>query len=219
MIKEANSDESPVCSGGHRPPLQQPVETRELRQTVAEQAKALARSALELEQAALFDEEPFEEGLLLPNEEIAKRYTGKNGKDMLWRKETAIYMLARQCPAQDIARLLHMNLRVIAALASQNGKQLAGFTEAFAQELLGSAAGDIALAETKKHDASYKDLNIGAGIKMTHAVNLKLAGMGGAMDNAIELEAENEKLAQAREFLKRLKPAQVKDGSSEPSRA
>lgn len=179
-----------------------PAETQELRKEVAERAKELARSALELEQAALFDEEPFEQELLLSTEEIRKRYTGKNGEQIEWRKNAAIYMLARQCPAKDIARILHMNLRVIAALASQNGRQLAGFTEAFAQELLGGAASDFALAETKKHEASYKDLNIGAGIKMTHAVNLKLAGVGAGSTDVIELEAENEKLVKAREFLK-----------------
>lgn len=197
-------EEMSLATGQENPP-----ETAPLRDAMAKQARELARTALELEQAALFSEEPFEEALLLPPDEIKKKYTGANGEKMVWRQEAALYMLGRQCPAADIARVLHMNLRVIAALAAQHGRKLAGFTEAFAQELASSAAADFALAETKRDQASYKDLNIGAGIKMTHAMGLKLAGVGSTMDDVIELEAENEKLTQAREFLKQLKPAHL----------
>jgi hypothetical protein len=189
--------------------IQVPADTRELRQTVAEQAKALARSALKLEQAALFDEEPFEEALLLSPEEIKKRYTGSNGEKMVWRQETALYMLGRQCPAQDIARVLHMNLRVISALAAQNGRKLAGFTDSFVNELMASAGADISMSETKRHEASYKDLGIVGGIKLTHVANLKLASVGGQVDGAIDVTNEDEELRKFRDRISQLKPANV----------
>lgn len=185
----------------------EPVDTSALRQNVAAKAKELAGAALALEQASLFNEYPFEEGLLLPVEEMRKRYTGKNGESMEWRRNTAIYMLNRDCPVQDICELLHMNRRVVWALASKNPRLCAKFSKEFAEQLVASAAGDLALADTKKTEASYKDLHIGAGIKLTHATAISLMSGSADMDSAIEVEQVNEKLEQFREKLKQLKPA------------
>lgn len=201
-VSEGMSDELNNTKG---PGTEAPVPSATLRQGVASAAKELVESALALEQTALFAEEPFEEGLLLPIEEIHKRYTGKTAQQLEWRRTAALYMIARGCPLQDIEKILHMNHRVIAALASQNGRTIAAFSEDYAKELLASAAGDIALADTKKHEASYKDLHIGAGIKLTHAQNLKATMGAGDLQPVTDIEAENPALASARKLLESLK--------------
>ena len=113
-------------------------------------------------------------------------------------------MLAYGIPAEDIAQDLHMNLRTIQALASQNGKQLAAFSEKFAGELMSSAAADIALAETKRGEASFKDLHIGAGIKMQHAMSVKLVADTGPAP--VDITVTSEKTAALRLKLKQLQP-------------
>src|SRR5690606_29404632 len=71
-----------------------------------------------------------------------------------------------------------------------------------ADALMASAMADFAVAETKRAQASPKDLTIMGGIKMTHATNLRMAGaaMGEAAE-ALELESENPALLAARKFL------------------
>lgn len=173
---------------------------------VKQALEKLGEATEALQQAALFDEPEFEAGLLMPAEERRKIYTGEQATKMDWRRNACIRMLAYRIPAEDIAADLHMNLRTIAALAQQNAMMLAGFSEKYAQELMASAAADIALADTKKQDASYKDLHIGAGIKMQHAMAVKLVADTGAP--VTEVDAENEKLKAFREKLKQLKPAE-----------
>jgi hypothetical protein len=165
--------------------------------------KELAFKALELEQAALFEEPEFEPAFFMEPEAVKKRYTAAQCEKFDMRRRTCVYLLARNCPIQDIQRLLEMNFRTVKAIAAQNGRALAGFTEAYADELQASAASDIALADTKKHEASYKDLHIGAGIKLTHATALKLTVSGvDPNDGVIDLEEENPTLQKARQFLK-----------------
>ncbi|MDE2103422.1 MAG: hypothetical protein KGL39_39640 [Patescibacteria group bacterium] len=183
---------------------------RRAQHDVRERTKATERTLKELhgavdglQQASLFAEYPFEAELLLPAAELRKRYTGEQATKMDWRRNACIRMLAYRIPAEDIAADLHMNLRTIAALAQQNGAMLSGFSEKYANELMASAAADIALADTKKQDASYKDLHIGAGIKMQHAMAVKLVADTGAP--AVDVEAESERLKALREHLKKLK--------------
>ena len=179
---------------------------------VVESAKSLKKKLEELsgatealQQAALFAEPEFEPGLFLAPEEMRKRYTGEQATKMEWRKNACIRMLAYGIPAEDIAQDLHMNLRTIQALASQNGKQLAAFSEKFAGELMSSAAADIALAETKRGEASFKDLHIGAGIKMQHAMSVKLVADTGPAP--VDITATSKKTEALRLKLKALKPA------------
>ncbi len=177
------------------------MEVLEARKAVGSAAVELQSAVAELVQLSLIDEVPFDEALLLPEPEQRKRYTAAQANNNIMRQQACLYMLARQCPAQDIAAILKMNLRTVAALAAQHGRVLAGFTEAYAQELLASAGADIALAETKRSEASYKDLHIGAGIKLTHAGALKAASGGELGAETIEIEAEDPKVLAARAFL------------------
>jgi hypothetical protein len=173
---------------------------------VTKSARKLAEKTFELEQLAMFGEVEFEPAMLLPGDELRKNYTGEQAEKMEWRRNACIRMISYGVPAQDIAKDLHMNLRTVAAVAVNNGKMLAGFTDQFAKELLASAAGDIALADTKKHEASYKDLHIGAGIKMQNASALKV--MAEISAPAVDIEADNGKLAGLREKIKLLKPTE-----------
>jgi len=175
----------------------------------------LAEATGDLRQAALFGEPEFEPGLFLSGEDLRKRYTGKQATKMEWRRNACIRMLAYGIPAEDIAQDLHMNLRTIQALATQNGKTLAAFSEKFAGELMGSAAADIALAETKRHEASHKDLHIAAGIKMQHALAVKLVADTGPAP--VDVEAESGKLKALRDRIAQLKPAEAEQNAEKPT--
>lgn len=173
--------------------------------TAVKAAQQLAEKIEQAEQLALFGDYPFEPAMFLPSDELRKRYTGEQAEKVEYKRNACIRMLAHGIPAQDIAKDLQMNLRTIAALAAQNGKMLAGFTDKFAGELMSSAAADIALAETKREEASHKDLHIAAGIKMQHAMALKMITDTGPAP--IEIEAENGRLNKLREKIRQLKPA------------
>lgn len=181
----------------------------EAQSDVAKKAKALKVAAGELEQLALLEGEvAFEEAVTLPVEQIRQRYTGTQGKNIEERRLQVVKMLALQISARDICDILKMNHRTVAAIAAQEGQKIADFSESFAQVLAGSAMADIALAETKKHEAGHKDLMIAADIKLKHAQSLKMIGAAAADDSVstVEAEEENENLKAARKFLE----AQVK---------
>lgn len=198
-------------SAGHRPAIPS-AELQAARKELSQQVKATVAAAQELEQLALIDEIPFEEAMCLAPEEVQKRYTAENARQIEWRREACIKLLARQMPAIDIADVLKMNPRTVGAIAAQEGQKIATFSNQFADSLASSAMSDLALAHTKRDGASYKDLSIGAGIKLTHAVNMKMVGAGGAEDAAaIELEQDNPALQLARKYLEQRKATNSPD--------
>jgi hypothetical protein len=207
MSEEANS----LIGLNSGPPQGVPAgQIVEARNDVAKAARELKSAADHLEQLALIQEEPFEEAVTLPLEEIRKRYTGTNGKNIEDRRLQVVKLLALHISTRDICDVLRMNHRTVAAIAAQEGQKIAAFSEQFAETLAGSAMADIALAETKKHDASHKDLMVSAGIKLTHAANFKMIGAAAGDETAaIHLEEENEKLTAARKFLEARKPKQA----------
>lgn len=202
---------------GHRPPLQPGVGAVDAaRKDVAQRAKDLVSAAQELQQLALIDEIPFEPDVVLPPEEIKKRYTGTNGARALERREQVVKMLALQISAKDICDILKMSHHTVEAIAAQEAQRVAVLGANVADALMQSAMADFAVAETKRSQASPKDLTIMGGIKMTHATNLRLAGAGVAdAAEAVELEADNPALAAARKFLeertKRKPPMDTKE--------
>lgn len=172
------------------------------RKELVNQVRSVTAAAMDLEQLALIDEVPFEEALTLPLEEVRKRYTAENSRQIEWRREACVKMLARQISAPDIADILKMNPRTVAAIAAQEGQKIAGHADSIADALASSAMADFALAETKKHDASYAQLQVGGGIKLTHYANLKLLGAAGSGDAAAhDVAAENPLLESARKWL------------------
>lgn len=170
------------------------------RKAVASKATELQSAVNDVVQLSLIDEVEFEEGVLLEGEELRKRYTAENARQIEWRRKACIRLLALQCPAEDIADILSMNHRTVQAVAAQEGQKIAAFGRQHAEVLSSSAMADIALAQTKRSSASFKDLHIAAGIKLTHAANINL-GASAAEPDAIDVEGENPQLAKAREFL------------------
>lgn len=172
-------------------------------QSLAKSAKAVAKAALNLETASLFEERAFEEAFCLGPEEVAKRYTAENARQIEWRRRACVKLLARQCPTQDIEDILAMNRRTVSAIAAQEGQAIAVFSQHYSDTLAASAMSDLAFAQTKRDEAGYKDLHIGAGIKLTHATALKMISAGGEdRETALQLEEENPALVKAREWLK-----------------
>jgi hypothetical protein len=182
-----------------------PVPVAELaaaRKELSDQVRAVVSAAQDLEQLALIEETPFEEALLLTTEEVRKRYTGENARQIEWRRKACVELLAMNVPSNDIGRILSMNHRTVEAIASQEGQKIAAFSETHVAALVSSAMADIALADTRRSTAGHKDLHIAAGIKLTHAQSLKLLSAGNVDEgNVIQLEEENPKLVEARKFL------------------
>lgn len=192
-----NQDSRVVTNAATIPSAQLQEARRELRDT----AKAAQSAAMELEQLALLQEEPFEEAFCLSPDEVVKRYTAANARQIEWRRHACIELLGRQCPAEDICVILKMNHRTVAAIAAQEGQKIGTVSHQIADALTQSAMSLVALADTKKHTASFKDLQVGAGIQLTHAMAFKLGGAASDDTTTVELEQENEKLTLARKFL------------------
>jgi len=194
----------------------EPAVIQAARKELSSQVKNVVAAAQELEQLALLDEVPFEEAMVLTPEEVKVRYTAENARQIEWRREACIKLLARQCPTHDICDILKMNHRTVGAIAAQEGQKIATFSNQFADTLASSAMSDLALADTKKHAASYKDLGYVADVKMKHAVAMKMVGAAGSEEvGAIELEQEDPKRAAFVERLKQLKPQQPYEKTQE----
>jgi hypothetical protein len=175
------------------------------RKEVAQRAKDLVSAAQELQQLALIDEIPFEPDVALPPEEIQKRYTGTNGKRAAERREQVVKLLGLQLSARDICDVLRMSHHTVEAIAAQEAHRVAVLGGNVADALMASAMADFAVAETKRAQASPKDLTIMGGIKMTHATNLRMAGAAlGDAAEAVELEAEDPRRLAFVERLKQL---------------
>lgn len=193
-----------------------PAALRPLREQLSRESKALSRTAAELEQTALFAEPEFEEALLLPQEEVEKRYTAENAKQIEWRRKACVKLLARQMPAEDIADILSMNHRTVGAIASQEYMKIAGFSEQYADALLSDAASTLAIARGKRESAPYNQLMFGAGVLMTHAAAIKLIGAGVGELEAVDVETEDPR---RREFIERLKQIAPPKTNGETSKA
>lgn len=129
------------------------------------------------EQRALIELED-DSALLFSVEERRKRYTAAQAAE-LERLHTSVLMLLSSWPVDAIARELHLNTRTVRALAAMSAEKVAGFKKEFGEMLLRTGARWVALARTKEHEASFRDLNIGAGIVMDHARELALMGQVG----------------------------------------
>lgn len=212
-IEEASppsSQPSPPGEGGSQAVVVDAAAISGARQSLEAATKNLGKSAkdvfekaFELQQLSMFGEAEFEEALLFDDETRRKKYTGEQAEKMEWRRDLCLYLLSRDTPREDIGRLLKMNLRTITALAAQHGRKLGAFTEDFANRLIASASSDIALADTKRDEASHKDLHIAAGIKMQHAIGVKMMS-DTSQQPAIDVEQADDKLKAFREELKKL---------------
>lgn len=186
---------------------------QQLQQQVAQSAKALIGASQELQQLSLLDEIAFEPEVALPVEEIKKRFTGTNGDNIAARRAQVVKMLAYSIPVKVICDVLKMSHHTVAAIAAQETQAIAAFSEVQAEALAADAMADIAVARTKRDEASYKDLHIAAGIKLTHAQSLKLLGAGSADPTPTTIEAEDpRRLA----FVERLK--QIMRAPPEPDK-
>jgi hypothetical protein len=161
---------------------------------VREAARTLFEKSLASEQLALFGEPEFEEALLWPADKISKQYTGEHARQIEWRRNTAAYMLQIGCPAEHIAVLLHMNKRLVEALAGQLGAGMAQFTDGYADELLKMAGEMFAVARLKKGEANTLQAATAGGILVDKAMSVKLVSAAGEKP-AIEVEAADNKCA------------------------
>lgn len=187
--------------------------TLALRQEVARRAKQLGSAALELEQLSLLDEPEFEDALLLPNDEIKKRYTGEQSKQILWRRDTAAYMLGIGVPKEHIAKLLRMNPRLVTALAMAMTKGTTRLVNEYADALLQMSAEAFAAARLKIEDANYLGLMTGGAILVDKHVALKSMGLLPATEaDAIEVETSDPRRAAFVERVKQLTPAAPANG-------
>jgi hypothetical protein len=200
------SEQLTVVDGGGEPrralPTVPVAELAVAQDGVKRAARELVSAATELGQLALLEEVPFEADVAQPEDEIRKRYTGTNGARCLERRAAVVKMLSYHINVSVICDVLRMSHHTVEAIAAQETQAIAVFSEMHAGLLAADAMADIAVARTKRDTASFKDLHIAAGIKLTHAQSLKLAGAGAVDDgNVIQLEEENPKLEAARRFL------------------
>lgn len=143
------------------------------------------------QQPVLFQGPEDDNALLLPAEERRKRYTASQAAE-LERLHAAVMMLLACWPVEAIARELNLNTRTVRALAARDAEKVAGLEKGFADILLRTGARWIALARTREHEASFRDLNIGAGILMDHARALAMMGQveGEAATKEVQDHAE-----------------------------
>ncbi len=175
-------------------------------------AQELSEAAEQLSLTAMADVPEFEPVMLEPVEEIRKRYTAKHAQEIEIRRNAAIYMLARQCPVEDIARILRMNLRTVSALAALNAEALAAFSQDYADWLNRGSAKAFAHALLKLPEANALQAATVGGIMADKAQSVRAGVPQGAGDEpVIDVTAEDVDLKKFREGVKALKSARTED--------
>jgi hypothetical protein len=147
------------------------------------------------QQPALFAEQD-DEAMLLPQPEIAKRYSGKIADKLEFKRNAILMLLGAGYPVDTISVQLHANKRTVTELAKRCAEKVARFNKEFADILLSTGSRWVGLARTKEDGASFRDLTIGAGIVMQHARDL--LAMGETGEKEIVQEAEDHAAAAAR---------------------
>ena len=174
-------------------------------------AKEASEAALQLQLAGADGQPDFEEALLLPKEQLVKRYTAGQAEKLEWRRDGALLMLAYKIPKEHIAATLRMNVRTLDALIVSQAAKYAQFTEDYAKRLLSHAGAAMEMAMTKMADANFLQLTTGAGIMVDKAMVIK-GGVPASSgeEPVIDVTAEDEDVKKFREGLKNLKSANPK---------
>ena len=140
---------------------------------------------MEADQPALFQFSE-ESVLLLPREEVRKRYTARDAGRIEGLRQAVTMLLSARWPAETIAREMHISRRTVEAIAVQSSAEVAEFSKQYARVLVGVGSEFLALARTKQHEATFKDLVIGFGIVTQRGSELNATGESGE-ENEIQI--------------------------------
>jgi hypothetical protein len=131
-----------------------------------------------------------DDALLLPRPERHKRYTAEQAKNLDWKEDAIVVMLASGViPLEVIAQTVHVNFRTVQAIFKQNLEAVGQNAQRFSAYALGKSAAWMGLADQKADKASPKDLMIMSGIARDSAINLRIMNMSGD-DGLKTIEAE-----------------------------
>lgn len=166
------------------------------------------------DQAVLFELED-DSALLLPAEQVQKRYTAEQA-DKIERLREAVLMLVPCWPVERIASQLHLSTRTVRTLALGSSEKVAGFSREYGESLLRLSARWLALARMKEDEASPKDLAVMAGIVMQNARDLVAIGQ---LDGAKETKEEQDHLAAATALRRLMDQAAPAEASSVDSQS
>ena len=117
--------------------------------------------------------------LLLPRDEIRKRYTVRDAGRIEGLRQAVTMLLSARWPAETIAREMHISRRTVEAIAVQSSAEVANFSKEYARILVGVGSEFLALARTKQHEATFKDLMVGFGIVTQRSQELNSTGESG----------------------------------------
>ena len=177
---------------------------------VGKAVKELDAAAMQLQLEAIAGQPEFEAVMLEPVENIRKRYTGQHAQEIEIRRNACLYMLSRNCPVEDIAHILKMNLRTINALAGLNAETLAAFDQNYADWLNRGSARAFAHALAKLPESNALQAATVGGIMADKAKSIKDGVPQGGEELPV-IELEDPALKSAREFLKLKSAKPVED--------
>jgi hypothetical protein len=153
------------------------------------------------EQMALIDGES-DEALMLPQDEVAKRFTGTTVARLEEKRNGIVALFGCGLPVNYIAQVMHCSEKIVKLL----GAKYSGLAARSSQEM-GKVLGGLAMKaafhiDQKMGDARVGELGVVMGIALQRKQEMELAGS--AQDDpsgAIEMETESPELASARKFL------------------
>jgi hypothetical protein len=168
------------------------------------------------EQMPLIEAES-DEALLLPREELRKRYTAGQAEKVEWRRDCIVAMLGGGVfTIEQICAAAHANERVVKQIAQMHAAKIAQDLQRCGERFISDAAMTFELAKDKREKAPYRDLMVGGGILATNGLAMKMAGAASGADAnpAIEVETVNGKAEEARKWLADRKPKEVENGDT-----
>jgi hypothetical protein len=153
-----------------------------------------------------------EEALLLPTEQLRKRYTAGQAQKIDWKRDCIKALLACGLPIETVALKAHVNERIVKEILAIYAASIAADMGAFGDYAMSRAAKFLALADQKAHAAPFKEQIAAASFIGKMGMDMKLAstGMDSAEQPAIDVENENEQLQRAREWLQKMQNEKLK---------
>lgn len=160
-------------------------------------------------QALLFDLED-DDALLFSRTDLerTKRYTAEQVRNLEWKRDAIVMLLASDWPVEHIATRLHVNTRTVRAIAARSAAEVAGTAKMFGRVCQGLAARWMGLARTKEQEASFLQLVTAAGIATDKAQLLDAMGQVADVVDTKEAPDRAEAMAALRAMMADQAPAE-----------
>lgn len=150
----------------------------------------------------------------LSPEQLRKRYTAAQTREIEGKRELILMCLAAGFPVEDVARNARVNLRTVQALVARDGEKVAGNLKTLGVAIRTLGARWYALARAKESDATFIQLAQAASFAVQRSNEIEvIAGMGEVGEKDLSIASQGvDPCARLRALVESRTPAPADSG-------